>query len=90
MDILDKISQTGGVGGAFAVLFALVCWKLYRDLNRCKDGRLADAKAVTEKVEELKREQEEKYRESMRATNETLRQLDKFMDKIFDWMTRKR
>jgi len=90
MDILDKISQTGGVGGAFAVLFAFVCWKLYRDLNKCKDGRLADAKAVTDKVEDLKREQEEKYRESTRETNATLRQLDRLMDKLFDWMMRKR
>lgn len=90
MDILEKIGQMGGIGGAFAVLFALVCWKLYRDMNKCRDGRLADAKAVTEKVEGIKREQEEKYREAMRETNETLRQLDRFMDKIFDWMTRKR
>lgn len=77
-NIFEKILQYGGIAGAFALLFALACWRLYRDLVRCKDARVEDAKAY-----------EERYQNAMKETNNTLREFDRFLDRFFDWISRR-
>jgi hypothetical protein len=78
-EVVEKIVQHGGISGAFAVVLAFACWKLYRDLMKCKDRRILDGK-----------ESEEKYQNAMREINETLKEFDHFMDRFFDWLTRRR
>ncbi len=86
-EIVETIIRQGGVTGAFALFFAFACMKLYKDLMRCKDARVNDLRSVSYRIEQLKVEQETKHRESMRELNETLKKIDRFMDKFFDWMT---
>ena len=82
-DVIDKIIQQGGISGAFAIVFALACWKLYRDLLKAKDSKYAELKAIKE-------ETEEKYRKAMVEVNNTAHEFDRLLDRLFDYLTRKR
>ncbi len=87
--ILERLLSEPGLTGVFLVITILVAWKLYRDLMKAKAEQVDSEKACFERLRVEKEKQEGHYREAMKEVNRSLEGVEKMVDRMFEFLTRR-